>query len=238
LSAQPAAIDSITSVLAPVEDIQAQLLGIAPGEMIRISGRGLGPVGTLVAQFDSSGRVATVLGGVEVLINGVPAPLISVQSSAIVCMTPFEVSGHLSATVQIVQNGVATPAITVGVKEVTFTPGVLSVANQNGTLNSQSNPAHAGQTVTFYVTGFGATNPPVPDGSLYKSPLPVPLYAVTAIGGKVAYAGPAPGLVAGIWQVNVALPSAGANPLPLTLTSSYQVGFYTPQITAQVWVSP
>jgi uncharacterized protein (TIGR03437 family) len=238
LSAQSAVIDSITSVLAPVEDIQAQLLGIAPGEMIRISGRGLGPVGTLVATFDSSGRVATVLGGVQVLINGVPAPLISVQASAIVCMTPFEVGGHSSATVQIVLNGVATPAITVGVKEVTFTPGVLSIANQNGSFNSPSNPARVGESVTLYVTGFGPTNPSVPDGSLYKSPLPLPVYAVSAVGNKVTYAGPAPSLVAGIWAVDVTLATAAANPLQLTLTSSYQVSFYTPQVTVQVWVSP
>ncbi len=191
LSAQSAVIDSITSVLPAVED-QVQLLGIAPGEMIRISGRGLGPVATLVAQLDFSGRVATVLGGVQVLINGVAAPLISVQASAIACMTPFEVSGHSSATVQIVQNGVASPAVTVGIKEVTFTPGVLSIANQDGSFNSPSNPARAGQSVTLYVTGFGPTNPSVPDGSLYKSPLPTAVYAVSAVGNKVTYAGPAP----------------------------------------------
>jgi len=238
LSAQSSVVDSITGVLNPPAVFQTQLLGIAPGEMIRISGRGLGPAGTLVAQLDSSGRVATVLGGIQVLINGVPSPLISVQASAIVCMTPFEVSGHSAATVQIIQNGVATPAITVGVKEVTFTPGVLSVANQNGTLNSQSNPAHAGQTLTLYVTGFGPTTPPVPDGSLYKTPLPAPVYAVTAVGGKVTYAGPAPTLVAGIWAVNVTLASAATNLLSLTLISSYQVGSYTPQVTTQVWIVP
>ena len=206
--------------------------------MIRISGRGLGPVGTLVAQLDSSGRVATSLGGVQVLINGIAAPLISVQASAIACMTPFEVSGHSSATVQIVQNGVASPTVTVGIKEVTFTPGVLSIANQNGTFNSASNPAHMGQSVTLYVTGFGPTNPSVPDGSIYKSPLPVAVYAVSAVGNKVTYAGPAPSLVAGVWAVNVTIASASTNPLPLTLVSSYQVSFYTPQVTVQVWVSP
>ena len=238
LSTPSSVIDSITSALAPSQDIQTQLLGIAPGEMIRISGRGLGPVGTLVAQLDSSGRVATSLGGVQVLINGFPAPLISVQASAIVCMTPFEVSGHSTATVQVFQNGIATRAITVGIKEVTFTPGVLSIANQNGTFNSPSNPAHVGQSVTLYVTGFGPTNPSVSDGSIYKSPLPVAVYAVSAVGNKVTYAGPAPSLMAGIWAVNVTIASAATNPLPLTLTSNYQVGFYTPQVTVQVWVSP
>jgi uncharacterized protein (TIGR03437 family) len=204
--------------------------------MIRIVGRGLGPNATLPAQIDYTGRVATSLGGVQVLINGVPAPLIGVQASVIACMTPFEVSGHTSAIVQIVQNGIATPGVAVGVKEVANTPDVLSVANSNGTLNSPSNPAHPGQNVTLYVTGFGATTPSVPDGSLYQLPLPTPVYAIEA--PNITYAGPAPGLVAGIWQVNVTLPSNAASGANLLQLNSAYEGAYFPHATASVWVAP
>ncbi len=236
---QSAVIDSIGGIHPPATSVLTQLLGIAPGEMIRISGRGLGPIGTFVAQLDYTGRVATSLGGTQVLINGVPAPLISVQASSIVCMTPFEVSGHTAATVQIVQNGIATPSVVVGVKEVAYSPDVLAVVNANGTLNGPPNPAHPGQFITLYVTGFGGTAPPVPDGSLYQLPLPVPLYQIDS--QNVTYAGPASGLVAGIWQVNVKLPSnaaSGANPFQAYLNSAYSIGPFSPQASALVWVAP
>jgi uncharacterized protein (TIGR03437 family) len=162
-------------------------------------------------------------------------------------MTPFEVSASANAIVQIIQNGIATTGVAVGVKQVAYTQTVLTVVNQNGTLNSQSNPAHAGQNVTLYVTGFGGTTPPVPDGALYQSPLPSPLYKITTpiyanSTQTITYAGPAPGLVAGIWQVNVALGPAAAssaNPLQVDLNSTYTTSAYTPQqTTALVWVAP
>jgi uncharacterized protein (TIGR03437 family) len=232
-------IDSIRTMQPAPDDVPTQINGIAPGEMIRISGRGLGPAATLAAQIDATGRVASSLGAVRVLINGVPAPLISVQESTIVCMTPF-VTGKTSANVQVEQSGAAIPGVAVGVTPVAIVPAVLGVANQDATANSESNPAHPGQIVTFYVTGFGGTNPSVPDGSFYRAPLPVPVYTVNAF-SPVTYAGPAPGLVAGIWQVNVMLNSnaaSGANPLNVYLYSSYTIGPYSPAMTVPVWVAP
>ena len=179
LSATRAAvIDAIPTPLGA--DMNPQYLGIAPGEMISISGRGLGPETTVGAQLDASGNVATALSGTRVLFDGVPAPLISVQASSVVCMTPFEVSGQTTTSVQIERNGVAMPGVIAGVKPVTLNPNVLVIVNADGTLNSMSNPAIIGQPVILYATGFGGTTPSVPDGSLYQLPLPVPLYAVSS----------------------------------------------------------
>ena len=75
-------IDSISGAVQPGMELLPTSAGIAPGEMIRISGRGLGPLATVTARIDSTGRVATLLNGVQALVNGVPAPLISVQASA------------------------------------------------------------------------------------------------------------------------------------------------------------
>jgi uncharacterized protein (TIGR03437 family) len=52
------------------------------------------------------------------------------------------------------------------------------VHNEDGTLNDVSHPAATGSTVTFYVTGMGATNPPAPPGSIARSTAVVPLTAV------------------------------------------------------------
>ena len=83
--------------------------------------------------------------------------------------------------------------------------GQAAALNQDGTLNSVANPASAGSIVTVYGTGFGATAPISKDGVLmgsdqYGIALPVKV----AVGGKEAKVtyGSAPGLVAGVSQVN------------------------------------
>ena len=83
------------------------------------------------------------------------------------------------------------------------------------------------------MTGVGQTNPPGTDGSVNTVPLPQVQATVTAtVGGQPAsvnFAGGAPGLVAGVIQVNVQVPSgisAGAAvPVVVTVgTSNTQSG--------------
>jgi uncharacterized protein (TIGR03437 family) len=230
-------IDSIGGAVQPAMQSVPTSLGIAPGEMIRISGRGLGPLATLTAKLDATGHVATALNGVQALVNGVPAPLISVQAASIVCMTPFEVSGNNEVSIQVVQNGVAGPPVAVGVKAIAVYPDILAILNPDGTLNSQLNPAHPGDTVVVYATGFGDTKPPGLDGALYGAPVPVPLYPVTMYyyeNVSLAYAGPAPGIVEGIWQLNLAFSkNAQAGLSNIELLSSYpEAGLFT----LPVWI--
>ncbi len=226
-------IDSVGPNVPVITDPEPdQLLAIGPGELVHITGRGLGPIATLTAQINS-GRVSTSLGGVQVLFNGVPAPLIGVDSTAIACVTPFELTGPSIGTVQVIINGVASPAVAVGVKPVANPSSVLTVINQNGTFNSPENPAHTGETIIIYATGFGGTNPPVPDGALYQMPLPTPIYTVTSSTQSVTYAGPAPGLVAGIWQINMQLGPAVTSG-NIYLTSAYM----TQEAVTAIWVAP
>ncbi len=72
--------------------------------------------------------------------------------------------------------------------------------NEDGTVNSASNPAAAGYIVLLYGTGEGQTNPAGVDGQPDSSPTPTPLaQPVTAIIGgvnaRVLYAGGVSGLV-------------------------------------------
>ena len=75
--------------------------------------------------------------------------------------------------------------------------------------------------VVFYATGAGQTNPAGVDGTLAAVPLPAPAGKVSVtIGGtnaSVLYAGAAPGLVAGLLQVNVRIPSSLPSPAALLL---------------------
>jgi uncharacterized protein (TIGR03437 family) len=236
-------IDTIGKQEPSSFDYHTLLLGIAPGQMVRITGRGLGPATTAGAQIDASGRVATALAGTRVLFDGVPAPLISVQASEILCMTPFEVGGKNLMSIQIERNSIAAPGVLVGVVPAALELDVLAVANQDASANSSANPAHWGQVVTLYITGAGNTVPSVPDGSIYQPPLPVPPQtSISSFLGKVQYAGPAPGMVAGIWQVNVRLPASNPggtpNPIRISVGGFGTLGAYGSSATASVWIVP
>jgi uncharacterized protein (TIGR03437 family) len=83
--------------------------------------------------------------------------------------------------------------------------------NQDGTLNSPSNPAGAGSVVVLYATGGGQTDPAGTDGSFAMAPYPAPRSAMTVtIGGVEAvllYAAAAPFQVAGLLQINAVVPA-------------------------------
>ena len=232
-----AVIETITNLNPSTYDQDPLFFWIGPGEMVRINGKGLGPATPAGAQLDPSGKISTSIAGTRVLFDGVPAPLISVSDSAIVCMSPFAIGDRASTSVQIERNGVAAPGVSVAVRPVAAQPDVLAIANPDGTANSQSNPAHWGQTITLYVTGFGDTVPSVPDGSLYQAPLPSP---AVPLFGLFSYAGPAPGMVAGIWQVNVPLSTPQgrpSNPVPIEVESQPMSGGIYPRVAASVWVA-
>jgi hypothetical protein len=61
---------------------------IAPGEIIALYGAGIGPAAPASADF-SSGQAPTQLGGVQVLMDGTPVPLLYAQNDQINAIAPF-----------------------------------------------------------------------------------------------------------------------------------------------------
>ena len=195
-----------------------QVPQIAPGELIQITGQNLGPSTTAVAQLDSTGRLPFQVGATSVSFDGYIAPLISVQNNLIVCFAPFEISGTSEVTVKV--DGQSSNSVRVGV--AASAPYILSIVNQDGSVNSAAHPAPQRSVVTFYVTGLGLTSPLSQDGSVSAQPLPVPLTTILMnIGGTAVqpqFVAAADGLVAGITQVNVQIPVATyTNPVPVSL---------------------
>ena len=196
--------------------------GVSPGEVVTIFGSGLGPNTLASLEVGGNGKVVTTLGGVQVLFDGVAAPLIYVEAGQAAAVVPYEVGGETSTQVQVVYQGQKSSTLTVPV--VGAAPGIFTldysgsgagvILNQDGTVNSPKNPASNGSVVTVYATGEGQTNPPGVDGMLDESPAPQPVQLVTAtIGGvnaTVLYAGGAPGDVAGILQVQLQVPTVPA----------------------------
>ena len=186
-------------------------------------------------QLGANGLVPTSLAGTSVVVNGAPAPILYTSATQVAAMVPFGVTGP-NAQVIVVYQGQAASALSVTVAPVS--PGIFT-ANSSGTgpaaalnlqkgstsVNNAGHPANAGDGVTLYITGAGQTNPAAVDGQpggdgSAGNPFLIPILPVTAtIGGKsatVQFAGGAPGVVAGIMQVNVVVPSglsAGAVPV-------------------------
>ncbi len=199
----------------------ASFLGgaVSPGEVVAIFGANLGVSNLTQLQLDANGNVGTNLAGTQVLINGNPAPLLYVSSTQVGAVTPFGLPGS-TAQFQVLYNGQESPAISVPVAAAA--PGLFSsdgngggvgVINQDGNASNFDDVSPPGSIVTFYVTGVGQTTPPSVDGSTSSGPVaPTPVLPVTVLingqSADVLYAGAAPGLVAGMLQVNIRVPDS------------------------------
>jgi uncharacterized protein (TIGR03437 family) len=96
--------------------------------------------------------------------------------------------------------------------------GQGAILNEDGSLNSPSNPALRGSVITIYGTGGGETAPGIVDGEVFfysippTTSLPVSVFFNlnsdydTPKRGEVLYAGGVAGSVAGLLQVNVRVP--------------------------------
>jgi uncharacterized protein (TIGR03437 family) len=114
--------------------------------------------------------------------------------------------------------------------------GPAAAINQDGvTVNTAATPTKIGDIISLYATGEGQTTPPGADGKAASVPYPYPNLTVTAtVGGRdapVKYAGGAPGLVAGLMQVNIQIPSGiqtgNAVPVSLRVGSAFSRGGVT-----------
>ena len=197
---------------------------VAAGEFITIFGSNLGPVTPAGLRLTSAGTVDTLLSETRVLFDGTPAPLVYVSQSQLSAIVPYEVYGHASTKIQVEYKGTRTDAIEVRV--ATAVPAIFPAAilNQDSTLNAPQNGAEPGSILVFYATGEGQTAPGGLTGTITADVLAKPVLNVAVqIGGReaeVLYAGSAPGLPAGVMQVNVRLPDSirrGVD-LPLVLT--------------------
>jgi uncharacterized protein (TIGR03437 family) len=225
---------------------------LSPAEVIAIYGPGIGP-STAVSATPTNGLYPTTLGDVEVSVNGTNIPLLYVSANQINAVFPMEVTANSAATVRVT-NGSAVSAnypVRIVGSSTTAYPMVI---NQDGTINSMSNPAPGGSIVTFYVTGFQSSFAPLADGQVatvanndacaLESGCPITAETVAFFGlgslsvpTTVVYAGAAPDIVAGVTQFNVRVgtPPATANQFPLNQFLLMLNGLY---IGAQVVVSP
>jgi len=210
---------------------------VAPGLAISIFGTGLGPA--TPAGFvlpPTGGTIATTLGGTQVLFDGTPAPVLYASPTQVNALVPFELAGKASTVLTVSYGGATTPGMTLPV--MAAEPGIFTddlsgkgqgaILNQDGSINSASNPAAPGSTIQIFGTGGGVTIPPSVDGALnpLSSTGTLALATTATVNNESAfvyYYGPAPNLISGIIQINVTLPAdtpSGNVPLFVTVGSA------------------
>jgi len=197
--------------------------GVAPGEFIRLYGENLGP-GAPVDADPTSGQAPLQLGGIQVAVNDILAPLIQVQNDEIDAVVPFGIAGSATARITVsTPGGAANRAIlrTVKADPEAFVsappflgPPPLALAlNADGTVNSLAHPALPGSVVALFGTGFGSLVPQPADGGVLSDPLPALINGVQVVCSSqpldVVYTGPAPTMIAGVIQVNFRIPPQG-----------------------------
>jgi uncharacterized protein (TIGR03437 family) len=100
--------------------------------------------------------------------------------------------------------------------------GNAVVVNQDGTINSDQNPAPRGSIVVLYATGEGQTSPAGVTGQAAAAPFPGPVLKVSltmaGVPANILFAGEAPGFV-GLMQINAQVPTGFVPPgdLPVVL---------------------
>jgi len=115
--------------------------------------------------------------------------------------------------------------------------GTAAAINQDGSVNSESNPAIPGSIVALYLTGLGVVGPPIQEGTIATSLALVQATVQASMYNsnvETLYVGPAPGLLAGVYQMNIIVPITGFDSwVPLGII----VGGQYAQADAGIYVS-
>jgi uncharacterized protein (TIGR03437 family) len=235
----PAAVTTQKPTIISMVNAASYIGGpISPGELVTIFGSGVGPAAAAYADTDpSTGKLATTIGGVQVLFSGVAAPMIYASSTQVSAVVPYEMASFANPSVSISYAGETSNAdqVTLAVTapglfaQNSSASGPGAILNQDNSLNGPAHPAAKGSVVQAFMTGEGQTNPPGVTGAITTATLPppqvtpAPLQLIQVwIDGQPAllkYAGEAPGMVAGVMQLNVRIPTdAASGTLPIQVS--------------------
>jgi uncharacterized protein (TIGR03437 family) len=191
---------------------------VSPGELVTLFGSKFGAEGLTPYQLTAERRLDTTLAETRVLFDGVPAPLLYVSAEQISAIVPYNVSSASTTRVEVEYKGQRTNVLQVPVglsSPALFTVGGTTKAaalNQDTSVNGYPAAAQVGSIVSLFATGAGTLAPAPADGEIVNSvTLPRALQDVgVTIAGRTAevlYQGAAPGLPAGMLQVNVRIPA-------------------------------
>ena len=209
-SPKPAALD-LTSVLNAFSLLPGP---IAAGEIVELTVPDFKPAQDINIGINERLPLGSTLGNTQVLFDGKPVPMIGISTGKIECIAPQDFGTNTSTTIQVNANRILSNALQEDVASTSLGllsadgsgTGLANARNQDGKLNSASNPAKAGSSVTVFFTGAGSP----------------PAAVATQYGVAVSVA-PLRGFLPGIYSATFEIPSnanALSSPLGVTLYAS------------------
>lgn len=212
---------------------------MAPRQLLTIFGSGIGPVEGTGVLLDGLLRVTTqaapfpglTLGNFSgaipnATLTGTNMPVLYSSDSQVTVQAPATLPA--GGTFLLYYGWQGLTLIAPGtVRTQATAPGIFADAylNEDGSRNSAANPAAAGSTVQVFGTGLGAIDTNLALGDYHPTATLTRTTAAVSVtvGGQdaeVLFAGGAPGLPGGVYQVNFRIPdgtAAGAQPIALTV---------------------
>jgi len=212
---------------------------MAPRQLLTIFGSGIGPVEGQGVLLDGLLRVTTqaapfpglTLGNFSgaipnATLTGTNMPVLYSSDRQVTVQAPAALPAGNTFLLYYGWQGLTLIAPGT-VRTQPTSPGIFyrAVFNEDGSRNGQSNPAAAGSVVQLFATGLGAIDPTLPLGEYHPTAtLTRTTGEVTITAGgrdaEVLFAGGAPGLPGGVYQVNFRIPEgvgSGARPIELTI---------------------
>jgi uncharacterized protein (TIGR03437 family) len=181
-SLTPGAVAPQTAAFSVVNAASLASGPIAPGEIVTVFGAGFDPANT------------------QLLFDGQPATSFYTSATQINALAPAGLAAQSTTQIGIVVDGasigsasVAVTAAAPGIFTAAGATGQAAAVNQDGSLNSASNPAARGSIVSLYATGQGSST--AESVTLTIAGYNAPLF----------YAGAAPGFP-GLMQINAQIP--------------------------------
>jgi uncharacterized protein (TIGR03437 family) len=176
---------------SPIANAASVLYGpIAAGEIVTMQGFGLGP-----------GALSTSDVGTQIFFNGVASQAIYSSATQVAAIVPSIIGSVANVEVRYLGN----TTLSFSVPLLPFAPslftsdatgrGLAAAIDQNGSYNSLTNSAVAGDMITLFATGDG----------LAAQPNAAVTVTIGGVGAQVLHIGPAPGSP-GVTQIDVKVP--------------------------------
>lgn len=192
---------------------------LVPGEVLSLYGPGIGSDDPATAEIGNDGLVTTELGGVEVRFNGTPGRMLYSGPTQVNVSAPFAWGDGESVLLEVFHEGNVWASIALNPVDsepvALLYEGRTAALNQDGTVNSRENRAEPGSVVTIYISGAGVMEgASYMDGEIFDASTPVgnlptpvspPVVEKNGESVEILYFGQAPGLLAGVVQMNLRL---------------------------------
>jgi trimeric autotransporter adhesin len=239
-AASPFVVSNTPVVQAVVSSASYASGAVGLGELVSLFGEGIGPANP--ASFTiSNGYVTQTLANTSVTIDGKGAAMVYVSNDMITVQVPYDASIGTQRNVVVNNNG------TLGQGKVDIVAAAPALFTLDGSgigqaaaltfnmqtsllsLNSATSPLHVGDIAVLYLTGEGDYYTAVTPRNGYVIPAnlnplpqlnPLPVVTIGGTAATVQYAGPLPGGMLGVMQINAVVPAGitVGSAVPVTVT--------------------